>query len=127
MEPLAFTPELAILPRGRVTMRVNDRKHQNIRSIDPVEHAVGEPAWDRSPDLAVDDLMLHRVLPDAVEEGIDLVQERTAEALALPLVPPCRFPDIRLRLAPDDQPVRHRSRRRSSRAPPQSSTSAGFS
>ena len=52
-------------------MQINDRKHEDIRSIDPVEHAVREPARDSSPHLAMDDLVLHRVEADAIEKGVD--------------------------------------------------------
>ena len=108
-------------------MQMHHRKHENRRSVDTVEKAVGEPAWDGSANAAVNDLMLRRVLPNPVEKHVDLVQERTAETRALSFVPAGRLPDVRLRLAPDGQPIRHRSRRRSSRAAAQSSTSAGFS
>jgi len=108
-------------------MQMHHRKHENSRSVDTVEKTVGEPAWDGPANAALDDLMLQRVLPNPVEKRVDLVQERTTEARVLSFVPAGRLPDVRLRLAPDDQPIRHRSRRRSSRAASQSSTSAGFS
>ena len=58
-------------------MKMHHRKHANSRSVDTVEKAVGEPAWDGSANAAVDDLMLQRVLPNPVEKRVDLVQERT--------------------------------------------------
>lgn len=108
-------------------MQMHHRKHENSRSVDSVEETVGEPARDGSSDTAVNDLMLQRVLSNPVEKHVDLVQERTAETTALSFVPAGSLPDVRLRLAPDGQPIRHRSRKRSSRAVSQSSTSAGCS
>jgi hypothetical protein len=35
----------------------------------------------------VDDLVLHRVQANAIEKGVDLVHERTAEAAALSFIP----------------------------------------
>jgi hypothetical protein len=84
---LPFTTRLPILPRGRITMQINDRKDEDFRSIDPVEHAVGEPAWDSSPHLSVDDLVLHRVEATAIEKTVDLLHECAAEADALAFIP----------------------------------------
>ena len=108
-------------------MQMHHRKYENSRSVDTVEQAVREPARDGSPDAAVNDLMLQRVPSNPVEKHVDLVQEGTAEPMALSFVPAGRLPDVRLRLAPDGQPIRHRSRKRSSRAASHSSTSAGCS
>jgi len=108
-------------------MQINDSKHENLRSSDSVEHPIGEPTRDRSPHLPIHDLVLHRVQTNAVEKGIDLLHELAAEADALPLVPSGGGPDIRLCLPPDNQSVGHKSRRRSSRAVSQGSTSVGIS
>ena len=67
-------------------MQMHHRKHENSRSVDTVEKAVGEPAWDGSANAAVNDLMLRRVLPNPAEKHVDLVQERTAETRALSFV-----------------------------------------
>ena len=53
-------------------MQVHHRKHENSRSVDTVEDAVGEPARDGSSDAAVNDLMLQRVLANPVEKHVDL-------------------------------------------------------
>lgn len=83
-------------------MQVNDCKHENLRSVDSVEHSVGKPARDGSPDLSVDDLILHRVQTNAIDKGVDLLHERAAEARTLPFVPSGGFSDVRLRLPPDN-------------------------
>jgi hypothetical protein len=44
----------------------------------------------------VDDLVLHRVQTNAIEEGIDLLHEGAAEASALPFVPTGGFSDVPL-------------------------------
>jgi hypothetical protein len=49
---------LAILPRARVTMKVNNRKDYDIVLLYPVENAVGEFVWNGSPHITVDCLML---------------------------------------------------------------------
>ena len=108
-------------------MQINDSKHQDIRSVDSVEHAVGKPARDSSPHVAVDDLLLHRVQANTIEKGVDLLHESAAEADALPFIPLGGLPDVRLGLPPDNQSVGHRSRRMSSRAVSQASTSLGVS
>ena len=53
-------------------MQMLHRKHENSRSVDTVEKAVGEPARDGSSDAAENDLMLQRVLPNPVEKHVDL-------------------------------------------------------
>ena len=106
-------------------MQINDRKNEDVESIDPVENAIREPARDCSPYLAIDDLILHRVYADAVEKSVDLLHERTAKARTLPFVPSCRPPNIRFCCTPDGQPVGRKSRRMSSRAVSQVSTSPG--
>ena len=108
-------------------MQINDSKHKDLRSVDSVEDAVGKPARDSSAHLSVDYLVLHRVQTNAIEKGIDLLHERPAEAYALPFIPSGGLPDVRLGLPPDNQSVSHRSRRISSRAVSQASTSVGFS
>lgn len=86
-------------------MQISDSKHEDVRSIDPVEHAVGEPARDSSPNFSMDDLVLHRVEADAIEEGVDLLHEHAAEANALGFIPSGGPSDVRLGLPPDDQAV----------------------
>ena len=54
-------------------MQMHHRKHENNRSVDTVEKAVGEPARDGSSDPAENDLMLQRVLPNPVEKHVDLM------------------------------------------------------
>ena len=54
-------------------MQMNHRKNENIRAVDAVKQAVGEPAWNASSDVAVDDLILVRIFVNFLEEGIHLV------------------------------------------------------
>ena len=62
---------------------------------------------------------------NTVEKDVDLLHERVAQAYALLFVPASRRADVRLGLPPDNQSVGHRSRRMSSRAVSQASTSVG--
>ena len=73
-------------------MQINDSKHEDVLSVDPVEHAVGKSARDSSPHLSVDDLVLHRVQANAIEKGIDLLHERATEADTLAFIPIGRPP-----------------------------------
>ena len=96
-------------------------------AIDAVEHAVGEASRDRTSDLAVDDLILQRIRAHPFESLIDLRHERAAEAWAMPFIPSCGRADICCRLASEDQAIRHRLRRMSSRTESQASTWSGCS
>ena len=106
-------------------MQIDDRKHEDGLALNAVEDAIREPAWNCSPYLAVDDLILHRVHAGAVEKGVDLPHERPAKARTLTLVPLCCLPDVRFCWTPDSQPVSHKSRRMSFRAVSHASTSPG--
>src|SRR5688500_6391117 len=108
-------------------MEINDSKDEDVRSVDSVEDATWQPARDGTPHLSIDDLVLHRVQANAIQKGIDPVHERTAEPRALSFIPSSSLPYVRLGLPPENQPVRHRSRRISSRAVSHASASVGVS
>lgn len=110
-----------------LTCRFIDEHRNVILSVDSVEDAVGKPTRDSSAYLSVDYLVLHRIQTNTIEEGIDLLHERPTETCALSLIPSGGLPNVRLGLPPDNQPVGHRSRRISSRAVSQGSTSVGAS
>ena len=82
-------------------MQMDQGKDQHNRPVDAVEEAVWEPARDGASHLAMDDLLLERILAHSVQNGVDLFHEGTAETRALLFVPARRCPDVRLGLAPD--------------------------
>jgi hypothetical protein len=123
----AFAARLTVLPDRRIAVQVNDSEHDGLEPVESVEDAIGKLARDGSSHLSVDDPVLRWVQANAIENSIDLTYERAAEACALPFIPSGGLSDVRLGLAPDDQPVGHRLRRISSRAVSQASTSVGVS
>ncbi len=69
-------------------MQMDNREHDNIVAINPVEDAIRESPHNCSSHVSVDDLPLVGIVIDPVEEAVYLGDQLSPESRTLLLVPP---------------------------------------
>jgi hypothetical protein len=77
----------SILPGGFIAMQVDNREDHDVALLDSVEDAVWKPARWSPTSIAVDRLVLKRILGNPVEDSVNFCDKLAPQAWELSFVP----------------------------------------
>ncbi len=80
-------------------MQVDNRKYHDVALLDSVEDSIWKPARWSPTNIAVDRLVLKRILGNAVEDSVNLCDKLAPQAWELSFVPSSRTTQVSLGLA----------------------------